>query len=169
MAERTVRAATGAPPTSALENEPNSVRKSCVAGASNRPDRVLADIVNLHETLTQKHLTSVAELEAGVDAALSLLVDPAAFYLAAPDDVKRMLLQSMFEAILIIDDKVAGCDLALPFAELLTYDARQALTDSIEKADGALVTYQRRENAPQPLHSRNYLRVERPKVAFLSK
>jgi hypothetical protein len=67
----------------------------------------------------QRNLTSLTDIEQGVDQALSLLINPAGFYLAAPDSVKRMLLQAMFERIWLIDDVVVGADLTRPYAELL--------------------------------------------------
>jgi Helix-turn-helix domain len=43
-----------------------------------------------------------------------------AFYEAAPDNIKRMLLQAVFEKIWIIDEQVVGVDLTRPLAEVLS-------------------------------------------------
>jgi site-specific DNA recombinase len=115
------------------------------------------------EAIIQRNLTSLTDIERGVDQALSLLINPAGFYLAAPDSVKHMLLQAMFERIWLIDDVVVGADLTRPYAELLgveaTLDARNALSGT----DDAFMTYERREAVGlASTDLRSYLRVERP-------
>jgi site-specific DNA recombinase len=115
------------------------------------------------EAIIQRNLTSLGDIEKGVDQALSLLVNPAGFYLAASDPVKRMLLEAMFERICLIDDVVVGADLTRPYAELLgveaSLDARKALAGSNQTH----MTYERQE-APglSSTDLRSYLRVERP-------
>ena len=75
---------------------------------------------------------------------LLLIADPAAFYEAAPDAIKRMLLQEVFEKVWIIDEQVVGVDLTRPFPEALTVEAqlvdarhRQAQTRRLSPTRGA--------------------------------
>jgi hypothetical protein len=68
-----------------------------------------------------------------------------AFYEAAPDSIKRMLLQEVFEEIWIIDEQVVGVDLTRPFAEVLTVEAQLDLRQALTASDEATVTYERRE------------------------
>jgi chromosome segregation ATPase len=49
------------------------------------------------EAIIQQHLTSLEAIENGIDELLQLTKDPVAFYEAAPDNIKRMLLQAVFE------------------------------------------------------------------------
>ncbi len=116
------------------------------------------------EAVLQRYLLSVSSIERGVDDLLKLTTSPAAFYDAAPDAIKRMLLQQVFERIWLVDDEIVGVDLTRPFAEMLTVeaqlDARRALTGT----DEASITYERRN--PAILQSidvrRFYARAERP-------
>jgi hypothetical protein len=68
-----------------------------------------------------------------------------AFYQAAPDNIKRMLLQAVFEKIWIIDEQVVGVDLTRPFAEVLTVEAQLDLRTALTAGDEATVSYERRE------------------------
>ena len=62
-----------------------------------------------------------------------------AFYEAAPDNIKRMLLQAVFEKIWIIDEQVVGVDLTRPFAEVLTVEAQLDLRTALTAGDEATV------------------------------
>jgi hypothetical protein len=79
-------------------------------------------------------------LEHGIDAALSVLANPAAMYSMAPDAVKRQLVQELFETIWIRDQKLVGGE----FVSGLSEDG-----------GSAQITYDRNE-------TRVYLRAERP-------
>jgi DNA invertase Pin-like site-specific DNA recombinase len=113
------------------------------------------------EAIIQQHLTSLEGFERGLDELLQLTTDPVAFYEAAPDGIKRMLLQEVFEKIWIIDDQIVGVDLTRPFAELLTVEARLDARNALTGTDKAMITYERREPVMR-LESRRYLRRERP-------
>jgi site-specific DNA recombinase len=115
------------------------------------------------EAIIQRNMTSLGDIETGVDQALSLLVNPVGFYLVASDPVKRMLLEAMFERIWLIDDVAVGADLTRPYAELLgveaSLDARKALAGS----SATHMTYERQEAVGlSSTDPRSYLRVERP-------
>lgn len=84
-------------------------------------------------------------IETGVDELLQLTTDPVAFYEAAPDNIKRMLLQAVFEKIWIIDEQIVGVDLTRPFAEVLTVEAQLDLGKALTAGDEATVSYERRE------------------------
>jgi site-specific DNA recombinase len=97
------------------------------------------------EAIIQQHLTSMEAIETGVDELLQLTTDPVAFYEAAPDNIKRMLLQEVFEKIWIIDEQIVGVDLTRPFAEVLTVEAQRDLRTALTAGDEATVSYERRE------------------------
>jgi site-specific DNA recombinase len=97
------------------------------------------------DAIIQQHLTSLESIEAGVDELLQLTNDPVAFYEAAPDNIKRMLLQTVFEKIWIVDEQVVGVDLARPFTEVLTVEAQLDLRAALNGSGEATVTYERRE------------------------
>jgi site-specific DNA recombinase len=97
------------------------------------------------EAIIQAHLTSLASIESGLDDLLQLTKDPVAFYDGAPDTIKRMLLQAVFEKIWLIDEQVVGTDLTLPFAEVLTVEAQLDLRAALNGTDEAVITYERRE------------------------
>ena len=97
------------------------------------------------DAIIQQHLTSLEAIETGVDELLQLTNDPVAFYEAAPDNIKRMLLQAVFEKIWIIDEQVVGVDLTRPFAEVLTVEAQLDLRTALTAGDEATVSYERRE------------------------
>jgi hypothetical protein len=97
------------------------------------------------EAIVQQHLTSLEAIETGVDELLQLTNDPVAFYEAAPDDIKRMLLQAVFEKIWIADEQIVGVDLTRPIAGVLTVEAQLDLRDALSGTDSATVTYERRE------------------------
>jgi site-specific DNA recombinase len=115
------------------------------------------------EAIIQQHLTSLEAIETGVDELLQLTKDPVAFYEAAPDNIKRMLLQAVFEKIWIVDEQVVGVDLTRPFAEVLTVEAQLDLRDALSGTNNATVTYERRERLSwRSPESRSLLRYERP-------
>jgi site-specific DNA recombinase len=97
------------------------------------------------EMIIQRHLASLESIESGLDELLKLTTDPVAFYEAAPDNIKRMLLQAVFEKIWIIDEQVVGADVTRPFAEVLTIEAQLDLRKALTAGDEATVTYERRE------------------------
>ena len=97
------------------------------------------------DAIIQQHLTSLEAIETGVDELLQLTTDPVAFYEAAPDNIKRMLLQAVFEKIWIIDEQVVGVDLTLPFAEVLTVEAQLDPRTALTAGDEVTVSYERRE------------------------
>jgi hypothetical protein len=110
-----------------------------------------------------RHLTSLEAIETGVDELLQLTKDPVAFYEAAADNIKRMLLQAVFEKIWIVDEQIVGVDLTRPFAEVLTVEAQLDLRDALSGTDGAMVTYERRERLSwRSPEFRSLFRYERP-------
>jgi hypothetical protein len=58
-----------------------------------------------------------------LDEVLSLLEDPHRLYADAPEGIKLMLTQAVFERLWIMDSDVAGAELSEPVAELLTLEA----------------------------------------------
>jgi hypothetical protein len=57
---------------------------------------------------------------AGVDELLQLTRDPVApSTRRRPDNIKRTLLQAVFEKIWIVDEQIVGVDLTRPFAEVM--------------------------------------------------
>ena len=108
-------------------------------------------------------MTSLEAIETGLDELLQLTKDPVAFYEAAPDNIKRMLLQAVFEKIWIVDEQVVGVDLTRPFAEVLTVEAQLDLRNALSGTDDATVTYERRERLSwRSPELRSLLRYERP-------
>jgi site-specific DNA recombinase len=97
------------------------------------------------ETIIQRHLASLSAIEDGLDDLLRLLQDPVAFYEAAADNIKRMLVQEAFERIWVVDERVVGTDLTRPFAELLAVEAQLAARAAIAGSAKDQLTYERRE------------------------
>ena len=97
------------------------------------------------ETIIAKLSVEVDGILTSLDEVLSLLEQPQALYEAMPEGMKQLLVQTVFEKLWILDDKVAGAELTEPFGEVLTLEARQAWTERAitpGEASGS-TTYQR--------------------------
>ena len=81
------------------------------------------------EKIIQRLTVSLASIERSLDEALTILMDPGRLFVEAPDGIKLLLAQVVFEKVWILDDAVAGSELTPAFRELLTVDARLALED----------------------------------------
>jgi hypothetical protein len=123
------------------------------------------------EAILQRHVAATRDLETGIDAALNLLADPAGSYRAAPDAIRRLLVQELFDKIWILDHRLIGADLTRPYTEVLGIEAQGVARAAGETDDAGLVSYDRRDPAWSPFDRRTYLRVERPygQLAFDAK
>jgi site-specific DNA recombinase len=116
-----------------------------------------ADVLDIHEFKAEqeaiKHGLKAAQniiatwsveldsITQSLDDALHLLEDPQRLYDTLPEGLKLLLVQTVFDKIWVFDSAVVGCELAEPFAELLTVEAKLAL----EEKSGEGVYYRRRE------------------------
>jgi hypothetical protein len=93
------------------------------------------------QTIIDLSVLHLEDLEKTIDWGLALLADPAGFYLAAPTDIRQMLVQELFEAIWIIDDKIVDARLTKRYQDLLDIEGT---ADAVSAAaDGGTITYLR--------------------------
>jgi site-specific DNA recombinase len=116
------------------------------------------------ELIIQRNLATAEDLSRGLDEGLSLLVHPAGFYQAAPDSIKQMLVQAIFEKLWIVDDEVAGSDLTDTYAGLLGVEAIADARLALAGGGDNFLSYERREPVSHGATDvRTYLRIERPR------
>jgi site-specific DNA recombinase len=92
-------------------------------------------------------------IKRALDQACSLLLDPHKLFVNAPDAIRLLLTQAIFEKLWVMDAAVVGAELTDTYAELLTIEARLA-EEANERADRALA-----ELAVIPAPRMDYRRV----------
>ncbi|MGH8351719.1 MAG: hypothetical protein ACRES5_35015, partial [Pseudomonas sp.] len=60
---------------------------------------------------------------------MSILTDPHRLFTEAPDPIKLMLTQTIFDKLWIMDHEIVGSELTDTYHELLTMEARLALNE----------------------------------------
>ena len=94
-------------------------------------------------------------IEANLDRALALLESCEEVYRRSAPEGRRKLNQALFEKIFVVDDMVAGADLAAPFHELtdddlaarIERDETRDLAELLAAPDEPSVTYERRKGS----------------------
>ena len=112
--------------------------------------------------LVRRHAATLAQLEAGTEAAILLLTNPAGFYRTGSETVQRLLLQELFDALWIRDQELVGGDLTKPYRELLGLEAAAAAQTAVRDSSAGQVTFHRSGSSDGLHHMETYLRVERP-------
>jgi site-specific DNA recombinase len=111
------------------------------------------------ETLIQRHVARLSDVDTGIDSVLALLTRPRDFYANGSDGIRRLMVLELFDKIWIVDDRVAGVDLRRPFGELLSFEAAAVAFGNTR--DQGSVILARSDSATW--HGRDpYLRRERP-------
>lgn len=67
------------------------------------------------ETIIQRHVAQLSDIDRGIDATLLLLMRPGDFYAGGSRAIQRLMVQELSDRIWIVDDRVAGADLRRPF------------------------------------------------------
>jgi hypothetical protein len=91
------------------------------------------------EKVIAKLTVTLDSISQSLDDALSILTDPYRFFTEAPDALKLMLTQAVFDKLWIMDHDVVGSDLTDAYHELLTMEARLTLDEHARaehQADG---------------------------------
>jgi len=137
-------------------------------------DKTRADITAA-EKIIAKWSIELDSMIASLDEALSLMIDPYRLFIEAPDKLRLLLTQAVFDKLWIIGPDIAGAELTDTYHELLTLEARlaeEANDEAQRVTDGLTVTiaprtYRRRlaptsrTSAPDS-YQRARLGVERP-------
>ena len=99
-------------------------------------DRINGEIASAGQTIAKLTVT-LGSIERSLDQALSLLLDPYKLFTEAPDAVRLMLVQAVFEKLWVMDHDVVGSELTETYQELLTMDAKLTLTAQERTAETA--------------------------------
>ena len=99
-------------------------------------DRINGEIASAEQTIARLTVT-LGSIERSLDQALSLLPDPYKLFTEAPDTVRLMLVQAVFEKLWVMDHDVVGSELTETYQELLTMDAKLTLTAQERTAETA--------------------------------
>jgi hypothetical protein len=99
-------------------------------------DRINGEIASAGQTIAKLTVT-LGSIERSLDQALSLLLDPYKLFTEAPDAVRLMLVQAVFEKLWVMDHDVVGSELTETYQELLTMDAKLTLTAQEQAAETA--------------------------------
>ena len=99
-------------------------------------DRTNNEITAAEKTIAKLTVTLEA-IERSLDHALSVLVEPHKLFTEAPDALKLMLVQAVFEKLWVLDHDVVGSELTDTYHELLTAEARLSLTSQEHAAEAA--------------------------------
>lgn len=81
------------------------------------------------EKIIAKLTITLDSIQQSLDDALSILTDPYRLFIEAPDPIKLMLTQAIFDKLWVMDHEVVGSELTDAFHELLTMEARLALDE----------------------------------------
>jgi site-specific DNA recombinase len=95
-------------------------------------DRVNGEIASAEKTIAKLTVT-LDSIERSLDQALSVLRDPYKLFTEAPDGLRLMLVQAVFDKLWVMDTEVVGSELTATYQELLTVEARLTL-DAQEQA-----------------------------------
>lgn len=88
-------------------------------------DKTKTDIAAA-EKIIAKWSIELDSITASLDEALSLMVDPYRLFIDAPDQLRLMLTQAIFDKLWIMGPQIAGVDFTDTYHELLTLEARLA-------------------------------------------
>jgi site-specific DNA recombinase len=114
-------------------------------------DKTKADIAAA-EKIIAKWSIELDSIKASLDEALSLMIDPYRLFIEAPDHLRLMLTQAIFDKLWIMGPEIAGAELTDTYHELLTMEARlaeQANQEAQRATDGLAIT-----PAPRSYHRR---------------
>lgn len=95
-------------------------------------DRVSGEIASAEKTIAKLTVT-LDSIERSLDQALSVFIDPYKLFTEAPDGLKLLLVQAVFEKLWVMGREVVGSELTDTFHELLTAEAKLTL-DAQERA-----------------------------------
>ncbi len=138
-------------------------------------DKTKADIAAA-EKIIAKWSVELDSITTSLDEALSLMIDPYRLFIEAPDHLRLMLTQAVFEKIWIMGPDIAGAELTNTYHELLTLEARlteqanqeaQRATDSLTIAPAPRTYHRRRMSATSHTSGPDsdngtWLEIERP-------
>lgn len=100
------------------------------------------DEIAAAEKIIAKLTVTLESIRESLDEALSIMVDPYRFFTEAPDTIRLMLTQAVFEKLWIMDHAVVGSELTDTYHELLAVEARLTLdeqTRAEHEADGLVL------------------------------
>jgi DNA invertase Pin-like site-specific DNA recombinase len=117
-------------------------------------DKTKTDIAAA-EKIIAKWSIELDSIKASLDEALSLLIDPYRLFIEAPDKLRLLLTQAIFDKLWIMGPEIAGAELTDTYHELLTVEARLAeqTNQQVQRATNDLAvtaaphTYHRRRLA----------------------
>ncbi|SDG18862.1 hypothetical protein SAMN05216553_10687 [Lentzea fradiae] len=79
------------------------------------------------EKITTKWTVTAESIKVSLDEALSITVDPYRLFTEAPDAMRLLLTQAVFEKLWVMDTEMVGSELTDAYHELLTAEAQLAL------------------------------------------
>ena len=126
-------------------------------------DKTRNEITAAEKTIAKLTVTLDA-IQQSLDDALSLLTDPYRLFIEAPDPIKLMLTQAIFDKLWVMDHEVVGSELTGTYHELLTMEAKLTLDEhaqahhdpgSLSLAPTAHTYYRRRTGGDNNLSGQN--------------
>ncbi len=140
------------------------------------------DEITAAEKIIAKLTVTLESIRQSLNEALSIMVDPYRLFTEAPDAIRLMLTQAVFEKLWVMDHEVVGSELTDTYHELLTMEARLTLdeqaraeheADGLNLAPAARTYYQRRTGSSEELNDEDELAdlvrrlwIERPRGAL---
>ncbi len=132
------------------------------------------------EKIITKWTVTAESIKTSLDEALSIMVDPYRLFTEAPDAMRLLLTQAVFEKLWVMDTEVVGSELTDAYHELLTAEAQLALSDQaaeitageLSLAPAARTYYRRRTDSSDVLEDdelaalADRLWIERPRGAL---
>ncbi len=88
------------------------------------------------EAIIAEWSVKIDSITRALDNAFALVENPQMLYSALPERLKGMLMQAVFAKVWVLDAAVVGSELAEPYADLLTLEARLALAEQQDESDG---------------------------------
>jgi hypothetical protein len=89
------------------------------------------------EKIITKWTVTAESIKASLGEALSIMVDPYRLFMEAPDAMRLLLTQAIFEKLWVMDTEVVGSELTDAYHELLTTEAQLAI-EGQQESDSAL-------------------------------
>jgi DNA invertase Pin-like site-specific DNA recombinase len=99
-------------------------------------DRTNGEIKAAEKTIA-KWSVELDAIEQRLDEALSLLLDPYKLFTEAPDGIRLMLVQAVFDKLWVMGAEVVGSELTDTYRDLLTHEARLTLDGETEAEPAA--------------------------------
>jgi site-specific DNA recombinase len=118
------------------------------------------DEITAAEKIIAKLTVTLDAIERSLNDALSIVADPYRLFTEAPDPIKLMLTQAIFDKLWVMDHDVVGSELTDAYYELLTMKARLTLdeqataepaADNLSLAPAARTYYRRRTDRSEEL------------------